>query len=144
MYLALWIALGTVMPYLFGYLSGRFGRARIARLGLLGSSVVVGLLGLSWNRGIAVAFLLVYGGFLFLIYPAFQSFVGTRAPARDQAVAFSLVANVQMLSGAVVILLSGFISDRFGINAPFLFLACMGFLVSAYYVLLYPAFQTEA
>ena len=143
-YMALWIALGAVMPYLFGYLSGRFGRARMALLGLTGSSVAVGLLGLSRHKGIAVASLLVYGGFLFLIYPAFQSFVGTRAPSQDQAVAFSLAANVQMLSGAVVILLSGFISDRFGINAPFLFLAGLGFLVSTYYFLRSPAHHTGA
>jgi MFS family permease len=133
-FLAAWIALGAVMPYLFGFLSRSVGRDRIALAGLSGSTLVVGVLGLSDQRELAVAALLIYGGFLFLIFPAFQSYVGSRIPLPDQAVAFSVVANVQMLSGALVNLLSGFLSDRFGINSPFLFLAAMGLAITGYFL----------
>jgi hypothetical protein len=50
------------------------------------------------------------------------------------AVGFSLAANVQMLSGALMNLLSGFISDWFGIHSPFLLLAGLGFATTAFYV----------
>jgi MFS family permease len=129
-FLASWI----VMPYLFGYLSRTIGRDRLALVGLSGSALVVGLLGLAGQRELAVSALLVYGGFLFLIYPAFQSYVGSQVPLPDQAVAFSVVANVQMLSGALVNLLSGFLSDRFGIHSPFLFLAAMGIGITGYFI----------
>ena len=133
-FLALWIALGAVMPYLFGFLSRSIGRDRLALAGLCGSTAVVGVLGLAGQRETAVTALLIYGGFLFLIYPAFQSYVGSSVPFPDQAVAFSVVANVQMLSGALVNLLSGFLSDRFGIHSPFLFLAVMGIGITGYFL----------
>jgi MFS family permease len=133
--LALWIALGAVMPYLFGYLCSKYGRYRIAALGLIGSSLTVAVLGSAWSKGLAMGTLLAYGSFLFLIYPAFQSYVGGRVAAEDQEVGFSLVANVQMLTGALVNLLAGFLSDTLGIHTPFLFLAVLGFMVIGYYAL---------
>ena len=132
-FLASWITLGAIMPYLFGYLCRKIGRSRIVLFGLSGSTLVVALLGLAWSKTAAISSLLIYGSFLFLIYPGFQSYVGNRVPARDQAVAFSIVANIQMLSGAVVNLLAGFMSDRFGINTPFLFLSALGILVTGYF-----------
>lgn len=133
-FLALWIALGAVMPYLYGSLSRSIGRGRLTLAGLAGSTVVVGVLGLAAQRELAVTALLVYGAFLFLIYPSLQACVGSRVPLPDQAVAFSVVANVQMLSGALVNLLSGFLSDRFGISSPFLFLAVMGIATTGYFI----------
>jgi len=133
--LALWIALGAIMPYLFGFLCGRFGRYRIAAMGVIGSSLTVAVLGSAWTKGLAMASLLVFGSFLFLIYPAFQSYVGGTLAEEDQAVGFSLVANVQMLTGALVNLLAGFLSDTLGIHTPFLFLALLGLVVMGYYAL---------
>jgi len=71
--------------------------------------------------------------FLFLIYPAMQAFVGTRVPDRDQALAFSLVSNIQVFSGALIVLLSGFLSDLIGIHAPFLLMAVLGAILAAFY-----------
>ncbi|NOR14190.1 MAG: MFS transporter [Candidatus Aminicenantes bacterium] len=134
MYLALWIALGTIMPYLFGYLSRKIGRRKICLLGLGGATVFVFFLGIAPSRETAVLALLLYGSFLFLIYPSFQSFVGSQTPPRNQAVAFSLVANIQMLSGAVVNLFAGVISDQLGINYPFMFLAILGVITLGFYL----------
>jgi MFS family permease len=59
--------------------------------------------------------------------------VGNDVPARNQAVAFSLSANVQMLTGAAVVLIAGFLSDKFGISSPFLFLGALGIAASIFY-----------
>jgi len=134
-YLALWIALGTVMPYLFGYLSRRVGRAKICLLGLSGATVLVFFLGIAPSQATAVMLLLFFGSFLFLIYPALQSYVGSQTPPRNQAVAFSLVANIQMLAGAVVNLVAGVLSDQLGINYPFIFLAFLGTFTLGYYLI---------
>ncbi len=141
--LAMWIALGTVMPYLFGQLCRKFGRFRIASSGLIGSSLAVAALGSAGTKGLAMAALLVYGSFLFLIYPAFQSYVGGRVAAEDQAVGFSLVANVQMLTGALVNLLAGFLSDTLGIHMPFIFLAVLGSVITGSYALRRPDLRSS-
>lgn len=142
-FMAAWIALGTIMPYLFGWLCQRIGRLQISLLGLSGSTVLVFLLGLQKQSFGAVVALLLYGLFLFLIYPAFQSYVSMQTAAPDQAVAFSLAANVTILTGATVNLLAGFLADRFGINSPFLFLSIIGCLTTLYYLSNKAALQNQ-
>ncbi|MFC2168967.1 MFS transporter [Acidobacteriota bacterium] len=133
-YLAFWIGIGTVMTYLFGYLSRLLGRWKISFFGFIGSSIFLFVLGIAHRKEIALLSLFFFGGFLFLIYPAFQSFVGNGVSRKDQTLAFSIVSNVQMLSGAIAGFIAGFLSDSFGINAPFLFLALLGLFVSGYYL----------
>ena len=77
---------------------------------------------------LAVSGLFVFGISLFLIYPALQSCVGNAVPARNQSQAFSVASNLQMLSGALFSLVSGFLSDGFGVNTPFLLTGGLGVL----------------
>ena len=130
-FLALWIGSGTVMTYFFGYLSKRASRERLSFASLIGSTVFLFILGTASVLGIAVIALILFGAFLFLIYPAFQSFVAKKVPEKNQVLAFSIVANIQMITGSVVVLIAGFVSDKFGINSPFLFLVGLGVLVLA-------------
>lgn len=126
LYLALWIAIGTVMPYLYGYLCQMMGRRKIILVGIWGSTFLLFLIGISPIKELAVASLILFGAFLFMIYPALQSEVGNRVSARIQTQAFSITANVQMLAGAVVSLIAGFLSDAYGIHSPFIFAAFTG------------------
>lgn len=137
--LAFWIGIGSVMTYLFGYLSRRVGRRRISLAGLIGSTLFLFLLGTASRLELVQISLFLFGAFLFLIYPSFQSFVGNKVPEKNQAQAFSLVANIQMLTGALVVLVAGFLSDKFGINSPFILLGFMGICISAFYLFLRPA-----
>jgi len=134
LYLGLWIALGSGINYFFGALCRRFGRARVFLAGLCGASVFMFGVGMAGSRSLVVLALLLFGAFLFLIYPSLQSFVGTSAPAERQTQAFSWESNIQMLSGAVVSLGAGWISDRFGIRAPFLLTGILGMAVAAFYL----------
>jgi MFS family permease len=132
--MAVWIGIGTVTTYLFGPISRRFGRAKAFKVGFAGASLSLILIGLSPRPGLAVLGLFVFGTFLFLIFPALQSFVGNSCPEARQPQAFSLVSNLQMLAGALISLLSGFLSDRFGISSPFVVLGVLGagaFVLSA-------------
>ena len=141
-YMAIWIALGTVMPYSFGFLCRKFGRLNISLLGFCGSTFFLFCLGVSPQKQIAVISLLFFGTFLFLIYPALQSFIGNHFPDSQQMLAFSLVANIQMLSGAFFNLLAGFMSDKFGINSPFILLAFSGIIISSYYFIAKKSLET--
>ncbi len=134
LYLASWIGIGTVMTYFFGFISQRFGRLKISLYAFSGATVFLFLLGLVPVMELALVSLFFFGTFLFLVYPGFQSFVGNEVPSKNQAQAFSLSANVQMLSGALVVLIAGFLSDRFGINSPFIFLGILGVFVSLFYL----------
>jgi FSR family fosmidomycin resistance protein-like MFS transporter len=134
-FLALWIGTGTVMTYFYGYLSKRKSRKSLSMASLMGSTVFLLVLGMSSTLPIAALVLILFGAFLFLIYPALQSFVAEKVPEKNQVLAFSLVANIKMITGAVIVLIGGFLSDNFGINSPFLFLVVLGIIVSAYYLL---------
>ena len=133
-FLALWIGTGTFITYFFGYLSKRAGREKLSLYSIIGSTVFLFFLGTSSVHTVAAIALVIFGAFLFLIYPAFQSFVAKKVPSKNQVLAFSIVANIQMITGAMVVLISGFLSDRFGINSPFLFLVGLGLLVLAIYL----------
>ena len=134
LFLALWIGIGTVMTYIFGFLVQRFNRLRVSLVAFAGASFFLFLLGTSLKVEIAMGSLFFFGAFLFLVYPAFQSFVGNAVPEKNQAQAFSLVASVQMLTGSIVVLISGFLSDMFGINSPFIFLGIGGIFILLYYM----------
>ncbi|MDH4219804.1 MAG: MFS transporter [Candidatus Aminicenantes bacterium] len=134
-FLASWIGIGTVMTYSYGYLSKRIGREKASIASFIGSTVFLFLLGVSSILGLAVIGLFFYGAFLFLVYPVFQSFVAKKVPESNHVVAFSIVANIQMLTGSFIVLISGFLSDRFGINSPFLFLTLLGIITLVHYLL---------
>jgi MFS family permease len=131
LYLALWIGMGTVSTYLFGRLSGAFGRSRITRGALAVASLSLFGVGLAGRTALAVSGLFVFGISLFLIYPALQSCVGNAVSSGNQSQAFSVASNLQMLSGALVTLASGFLSDKFGVNSPFLLMGGLGILALA-------------
>lgn len=134
-FLAFWIGTGTLMTYFFGFLSQRVGRKRITRVSLIGSTAFLFIIGTASALGLAAVALIIFGAFLFLLFPAFQSYVGQKTHAKNQVLAFSIVANIQMITGSIVVLISGFLSDKFGINSPFLFLGGLGILVLANYLL---------
>jgi MFS family permease len=132
-FMASWIGLGTVISYFFGVLARRFGRSKICLTAFLCSALSLCLLGMASGKELAVVGLFLFGTFLFLVYPALQAFVGGQVPEKNQTLAFSLVANIQLIAGATMVLVSGFVSDRFGINSPFLILAALGLLVTLSY-----------
>jgi len=134
-FLASWIGIGTVMTYSYGYLSKRIGREKASIASFIGSTFFLFLLGVSSILELAVIGLFFYGAFLFLVYPVFQSFVAKKVPESNHVVAFSIVANIQMLTGSFIVLISGFLSDRFGINSPFLFLTLLGIITLVNYLL---------
>lgn len=137
LYLALWIGVGTVTSYLFGPLSHYLGRFRVYKLSLAGAVCSLFVIGWSGRTGGAVFGLCVFGMFLFLIYPTLQSFVGNAVPAGNQSQAFSFAANVSMISGALVSLLAGYVSDHFGISSPFLVLGGLGAAIFILSVLIF-------
>jgi MFS family permease len=134
LFLALWIGLGTVTGYGYGTWSRRFGRKNVFLASLIGATVCLFLLGFSPYKGLAVVSLLAYGGFLLMTYPSLHTFVGSTVASEGQTQAFSWVSNIQLISGALVALASGFLSDALGINTPFVFTGILTLGIMLFYL----------
>jgi MFS family permease len=143
LYLALWIGVGTVVTYLFGLISRHLGRLKISLSAFIGATFFLFIMGIAPVKELTLVSLFFFGAFLFLVYPGFQSFVGDEVSSKYQAQAFSLAANVQMISGAIVVLAAGFLSDRFGINSPFILMGVIGIVISVFYLLKKPVLATK-
>jgi MFS family permease len=133
-FMALWIGMGTITGYGYGVWSRRFGRKRVFLVSLGGALVSILLVGLAPFKGLAVAGLIAFGGFLLMTYPSLHTFVGATVPSEGQTQAFSWVSNIQLLSGAVVTLGAGFLSDALGIRVPFILTGVLTLAVFLYYL----------
>ena len=78
--------------------------------------------------------LLLFGGFLLMTYPSLHTFVGSAVRAEDQTQAFSWISNIQMVSGAVISLISGFLSDLLNIRFPFILAGVLSLAVFLFYL----------
>jgi MFS family permease len=134
LFLALWVGLGTITGYGYGAWSRRFGRKKVFISSLGGAFVCLLVIGLAPSKSVAVAGLIAYGGFLLMTYPSLHTFVGSTVSPEGHTQAFSWVSNIQLVSGALVTLLSGFLSDAFGINVPFIFSAILSLGVLLFYL----------
>lgn len=133
LFLALWIGLGTVTGYGYGIWSRRFGRKTVFMTSLVGAAASLFLLGFAPTKALAIAGLLAFGGFLLMTYPSLHTFVGSNVPASGQTMAFSWVSNIQLVSGALVSLVSGILSDIVGISFPFVFTGVLTIAVILFY-----------
>jgi MFS transporter, FSR family, fosmidomycin resistance protein len=140
LFLALWIGLGTVTGYGYGIWSRRFGRKPVFMASLVGAAAALFLLGFAPTKALAVAGLLAFGGFLLMTYPSLHTFVGSTVPASGQTMAFSWVSNIQLISGALVSLVAGVLSDVLGIAFPFVFTGVLTIAVLAFYAPRSPGF----
>jgi MFS family permease len=134
LFLALWIGMGTITGYGYGVWSRRFGRKRVFLTSLGGAMVSLFLIGFARNQALAVAGIIAFGGFLLMTYPSLHTFVGSTVPESGQTQAFSWVSNIQLLSGAVVSLGAGFLSDAVGIQFPFILTGVLTLGVFLFYL----------
>ena len=92
------------------------------------------LIGFARNSWLAIGALLAFGGFLLMTYPSLHTFVGSTVPASGQTQAFSWVSNIQLISGAVITLGAGFVSDSLGIQVPFILTAILTVGIFLFYL----------
>jgi MFS family permease len=134
LFLALWIGLGTITGYGYGVWSRRFGRKAVFLFSLGGAAASLFFIGFATTAGPAIAGLLAFGALLLMTYPSLHTFVGSTVPPEGQTQAFSWVSNIQLISGAVVTLVSGFLSDALGIQFPFILTGVLTLAVFIFYL----------
>ncbi len=134
LFLALWIGLGTITGYGYGIWSRRFGRKLVFLMSLGGGTVSLFLIGFARHQALAVIGLVSFGGFLLMTYPSLHTFVGSTVPEEGQTQAFSWISNIQLLSGAIISLGAGLLSDAIGIQFPFILTGVLTLAIFLFYL----------
>ena len=134
LYLAFWIGLGTVTGSLYGLWSRRFGRKRVFLTSLAGATICLFIIGFSTNQVLSVVVLVLFGGFMLMTYPSLHTFVGSTVKDEEQTLAFSWVSNIQLISGALITLICGFLSDLVNIRFPFILTGFFALLIFLFYL----------
>jgi len=131
-FLAAWIGAGTISSLLYGKIVPHMGHRVLLLLSYTVVLVSAITLSLTQNTTLAVATMVLFGFFIFLTYPCLLSCVGKNIQDSSGPSAFSIVANLQIMGGAVFSFLAGFLSDSFGITSPFWILAAVALVVIVY------------
>ncbi len=130
--LSCWMAAGTVSSFLYGKISNLLGRHLTITIAYIVIVVTTLTLGLSGNTHLTIAAFVLYGMALFVTYPAILSFVGSTVDDKNRTAAFSLVSTIQILGNSTFAFVSGFLSDAYGINTPFILLGLATLLSVGY------------
>ena len=127
-----WMAAGAIVSFMYGKIAkilGRYSTIMIAYMIIVLTSAAIGL---SSNTHLTIGAFIVYGMALFITYPAILSFVGSTVDERNRTATFSLVSTIQIAGNLSFSYISGFLSDSYGINTPFLLLGGATFLSVIY------------
>ncbi|MEW5747263.1 MAG: MFS transporter [Candidatus Thermoplasmatota archaeon] len=110
---AVWIGVGMLTSYLFGRVSGRFGRANILRWGYATACVGAVILAFVAAWYLIVPTLVVFGALFFLTYPALFGLATLSTEPAERGATFGILFGFQLGGGAVVVAACGALSDAF-------------------------------
>ncbi len=132
-----WIASGAVVTIFYGRISRLLGRMRTLAIAYAIITITTFALGAGSSIPLVVAAFIMFGTAMFITFPAVLSFIGSTVEPENRTAAFSLVSNLMIIGNVVFAFASGLLSDRFGIQIPFLLLGFIALSVFCY--LLYTA-----
>ena len=121
---AIWLAVGTISSYMFGRISAKLGRRRVVTIGYGGSMLCLVILFLTSAWYLIIPTLVVYGGLMFLTYPALFAMVSEATDDDERGTAFGMVFAFQLGGAASLVYVCGLIADAY--DDP-----SLAFLVSA-------------
>lgn len=110
---AVWIGVGMLTSYLFGRVSGRFGRANILRWGYATACVAAVILAFVSAWYLIVPTLVIFGALFFLTYPALFGLATISTEPAERGATFGMLFGFQLGGGAVVVAACGALSDAF-------------------------------
>ncbi len=110
---AVWLTVGTISSYYFGAISAHLGRKKIVIIGYVGSVLGLAALFLTSEWYIITPALAMFGGVMFLTYPALFAMVSDVTSSEERGTAFGMVFAYQLGGGSAVVYLCGLIADRY-------------------------------
>ena len=127
-----WMAMGTLASLFYGKIAERLERSKIIIIAYSLIALATVAIGISTRTHFTIIAFLIYGIALFTTFPALLSFVGSTTRAHNRTATFSTVSNIQILGNSIFSYISGFLSDAYGINIPFIVLGLTSALVVIY------------
>jgi FSR family fosmidomycin resistance protein-like MFS transporter len=128
---AVWLGIGTIVSFSYGKIYSLIGRKRSIILAYL----LIGIVGLSLsyftNIWIILIMMVLLGISTFITYPALFSFVSNLMIENSEGKNFGYIFSIQLFGGVILLIISGILSDLWGIWVPFTILGLFSFMVTA-------------
>ncbi len=130
--LGLWMFAGTLSALFYGKITELLNRNRTLITAYILMTVSALTLALGRNIPIVIAAFVLLGLGLFITYPSIPSYMSEVIRPRERTAAFALSANISIAGNSIFSYISGHVSDKFGIQAPFVLLGAAVLLVISY------------
>ncbi|MEM0466830.1 MAG: MFS transporter [Candidatus Thermoplasmatota archaeon] len=136
MSVAVWIGVGSITSLCYGKIRNRINRKKLIILAyfILGGMSI--LITLSTQYFLIISAMILLGISVFLTYPALFSFVSEVTHESVEGRTFGIIFTFQTGGGTLLIFISGFLADFYGITFPFVLIGCLS-LFFATVLLLY-------
>lgn len=126
---SLWIGTGTIACLFYGRIQSYLGRKTVIVLAYLTMGLMGLFLSISIDISILLIIIIILGVSTFLTFPALFSFVSETTQENAEGKTFGYIFTIQLGGGAILLFLSGVLSDIFGIWIPFFLLGLSSFIV---------------
>ena len=120
---SVWIGTGTIASFFYGHIQAKIGRRKIIKLCYLTITIMNLFLILNPLIWIIPLIVSLLGVATFLTFPILFSYISENTHESNEAKTFGFIFTLQLGGGTILLYISGFLSDVFGIWIPFLILS---------------------
>jgi MFS family permease len=127
---AIWVGIGCIISFFYSRIQSYIGRKNVIMISYFITGVACLVLSININVFIIISLMVFLGVSVFLTYPALASFISEVTEESSEGGTFGIVFTLQLGGGTIVLFLSGFLSDIYGIWMPFVVLGVPSLLLS--------------
>jgi len=127
---AIWVGIGCIISFFYSRIQSYIGRKNLIMISYFITGVACLVLSVNINVFIIILLMVLLGISVFLTYPALASFISEVTEESSEGGTFGIVFTLQLGGGTIVLFLSGFLSDIYGIWMPFVVLGVPSLLLS--------------
>jgi FSR family fosmidomycin resistance protein-like MFS transporter len=117
--ISVWLGIGSIVSFFYGRIYSLIGRKNV----ILFAYLTIGIVGFSlsyFTNTIMILILMILLGIsTFLTYPALFSFVSSVTLETTEGKSFGYIFTIQLGGGTLLLVISGVLSDLWGIWVPF-------------------------
>jgi len=133
--ISIWIGVGTIVCIFNGKITSIFGRKNV----IISSYFLMGLMGFLLtfytDISILVIIMILLGISTFLTFPSIFSYISEKTDEAFEGKVFGYILTVQLGGGTLILFLSGFTADIWGIWTPFFILGVISIFTALLLVL---------
>jgi MFS family permease len=127
---SVWIGVGCITSFFYGKIQSVIGRKRVITIAYFSIGIGCILLSFYTNVLVILGLMMLLGIAVFLTYPALASFISEVTEESVEGRTFGVIFTLQLGGGTSLIFIGGFLSDIYGIWAPFMLLGIPSFILS--------------